>query len=120
MSNYPDFGIQTRWFSIRFTICQFRESYWPAAYSDSSSMDLFVPFPGNQTLWAVARSCWLTERLGVDPLDSEALASVVPEPPYECKAEGCEFETEDYGAFLTHDEREHAPEASHHTDQEGR
>jgi hypothetical protein len=119
MSKHSDIGIQSRWFTIELTICQFRESYWPTAYSDSSSVDLFIPFPGNRTLWAAASSRWLAEQLGIDPLDSEALASVVPDPPHKCKAEGCEFETEDYGTFLTHDEREHAPRASRQTDQEG-
>ena len=120
MSKHSDLGIQTRWFTIELTICQFRESYWPAAYRGSSSVDLFVSLPGNRTLWAAAGSWWLAEQLGIDPLGSEALASIVPEPPHECRAEGCEFETEDYGAFLTHDEREHAPEANRHGEQEGR
>ena len=119
MSKHSDFGIQSRWFTIELTICQFRESYWPTAYSGSSSVDLFVPLPGNRTLWTAASSRWLAEQLGIDPLGSEALASIVPDPPHKCKAEGCEFETEDYGAFLTHDEREHAPRASRQTDQEG-
>ncbi|EMA54367.1 hypothetical protein [Halococcus salifodinae] len=120
MSKHSDIGIQSRWFTIDLTICQFRESYWPAAYSGSSSVDLFVPLPGNRTLWAAASSRWLAEQLGIDPFSSEALASVVPDPPHNCKAEGCEFETEDYSVFLTHDEREHAPEANHHAEQEGR
>ena len=120
MSKHSDIGIQTRWFTIELTICQFRESYWPAAYRGSSSVDLFVSLPGNRTLWAAAGSWWLAEQLGIDPLGSEALASIVPEPPHECRAEGCEFETEDYGAFLTHDESEHAPEANRHGEQEGR
>jgi hypothetical protein len=119
MSKHSDFGVRSRWFTIEFTICQFRESYWPTAYSGSSSMDLFVPLPGNRTLWAAASSWWLAEQLGIGPLGSEAFASIVPEPPHECRAEGCEFETEDYGTFLTHDEREHAPGASRQTDQEG-
>ena len=119
MSKHSDFDIQTRWFSIELTICQFCESYWPAAYSGSSSVDLFVPLPRNRTLWAAASSRWLAEQLGIDPFSSEPLASVVPELPHKCKTEGCEFETEDYGAFLTHDVREHAPGASRQTDQEG-
>ena len=119
MSKYPDFSVHTQWFTIEFTICQFRESYWPTAYSGSSSVDLFVPLPKNRTLWAAVSSRWLAERLGIDPLGSEALASIVPDPPHECKAEGCEFETEDYGTFLIHDEREHAPEVNRHAEQEG-
>jgi hypothetical protein len=120
MSKHSDFSIRIRWFSIALTVCQFRESNWPAAYSDTRSVDLFVPLPGTRTLWVAASSWWLAERLDVDSSGSKALASVVPEPPHKCNAEGCEFETEDYGTFLTHDAREHAPEASHHTEQEGR
>ena len=119
MSTHSDIDIQTRWFSLDLTVCQFRESWWPSAYSGGHSVDLFVPLPGDRTLWAAASSWWLAERFGSDPLGSEALASVVPEPPHECKAEGCEFETESYGAFLTHDEREHAPESNHFPEQEG-
>jgi hypothetical protein len=120
MSKHSGVGIQTRWFSIELTVCQFRESYWPSVYSGTHSGDLFVPLPGNRTLWVAASSWWLAKRLGGDPSGSTALASVVPEPPHKCNAEGCEFEAEDYGTFLTHDAREHAPEASHHTEQEGR
>jgi hypothetical protein len=118
MSKHSDFSIRTRWFSIELTVCQFRENYLPAAYSGTHSVDLFVPLPGNRTLWVAACSWWLVERLGVDPPGSKALASVVPEPPHKCKAEGCEFETENYGTFLTHDEREHAPEANADASQE--
>lgn len=83
-------------------------------------MDLFVPLPGTRTLWVAVSSWWLAERLGVDPFGSEALANVVPEPPHECEAEGCEFQTDDYGVFLTHDEREHASRTERHTEREDR
>jgi hypothetical protein len=120
MSDHSDFSIRTRWFTVEVSICQFRDRYWPTAYRGTSSVDLFAPLPGTRTLWVAISSWWLAERLGVDSPGSEALASVVPEPPHKCKADGCEFVTEDYGTFLTHDEREHAPEASRHTEQKGR
>ena len=119
MSKHSDIRVQTQWFTIELSVCQFRESWWPAAYRGGHSVDLFVPLPENRTLWIAASSRWLEKQFGIDPLSSDALASVVPDPPHECKAEGCEFETEDYGTFLIHDEREHAPEATHHADQEG-
>ena len=120
MSNHSDIGVQTRWFSLELTICQFRESYWPSVYSGSTSVDLFVPLPGDRTLWAAASSWWLAEQFGFDPFDSEALTSIVPEPPHECEVEGCEFETENYGAFLMHDAREHVPESNRCPEQGGR
>jgi hypothetical protein len=89
-------------------------------YSSTNSVDLFVPLPGNRTLWVAASSWWLTEQLGFDPFGSDALASTVPEPLHECSAEGCEFETDNYGAFLTHDVREHVPDVDGHAEQEGR
>lgn len=118
MSKHPDFRIRTRWFNIELAVCQFRKRYSPTAYTGPKSVDLFVPFPGNRTLWIAASSRWLTKRLGSNPSGTKALASVIPEPPHKCKAEGCEFKTEDYGAFLTHDVREHAPEANGDASQE--
>lgn len=120
MSRHSDFRIRSRWFSLELTVCQFRESNWPAAYSGTHSVDVFIPLLGTRTLWVAASSWWLAERLGFDSFGSGALASVVPEPPHECKADGCEFEIENYGAFLTHDVREHAPSIDDHAEQEGR
>jgi hypothetical protein len=120
MSDHSDFSIHTRWFTVEINICQFRDGYCPAAYGGASSVDLFAPLPGTRTLWMAMSSWWLAERLGIDPFGSEALASVVPEPPHECKVEGCEFQTDDYGVFLTHDEREHAPRTNRHTEREDR
>jgi hypothetical protein len=118
MDNHPDFSIRTRWFNIELAICQFRESYSPTAYRGIHSVDLFVPFPGNRTLWIATSSRWLAKRLGGDPSGTKVLASVVPEPPHKCKSEGCEFETENYGTFLTRNEREHAPESNADASQE--
>lgn len=115
MSKHSALSIQAQWFSIELTICQFRENNWPTAYSGTHSVDLFVPLPGIRTLWIAASSRWLAERLG---FDSGALASVVPDPPHECKADGCEFKTKNYGTFLTHDVREHAPQIDVRTEQE--
>ena len=120
MNKHSDFNIGTRWFSFELTVCQFRESNWPTAYSGTRSVDLFVPLPRNRTLWVAASSWWLAEQIGLDPHDSDALASVVPEPPHKCKADSCEFKTENYGEFLMHDAREHAPSTEGHTEQEGR
>jgi hypothetical protein len=120
MSEHSDLSIQTRWFSIELTICQFRESNWPTAYTGLKSVDLFVPLPGTRTLWLAVSSWWLVERFGGDPSDSKTLASVVPEPPHKCKAKGCEFKTDNYGTFLTHDAREHAPQITDHAEQEDR
>ena len=109
LPDHVDAGIRTKRLTVEVSLCEFRESLRPAVFADEKSMDLFVPLPGERALWIALCSWWLSERLGNEPRLGSDLAEIVPEPPHECVADGCEYKTENYGMFLLHDQREHYP-----------
>lgn len=106
-TSHADISVRTRWFTVEITLCAFREGISPVAYADSKSVDAFVPLPGKRTLWVALCSWWLADRLGIDTRTDNPLGDMIPQPPHECAVEGCDFVSENYGVFLTHDVREH-------------
>lgn len=108
ISSWADGGITSRFLSAEVTVCEFRESLVPDAKTGHSSADVFVPLPGERTLWVVLKSDWLAAHR--DGLPGAALSEITPDPPYDCEVDGCEYSTDNYGSFLVHDQREHYPD----------
>lgn len=108
ISPFADGGITSRFLSVELTVCKFREGLLPDAKTGHSSADVFVPLPGERTLWVVLKSDWLADRR--DGLPGMGLSEIVSDPPYNCEVDGCEYTTDNYGSFLVHDQREHYPE----------
>lgn len=100
MLGYTDFELDTRWFDLEVSLCQWRETWRPNGNRYADGGDVFIPLPFGRTLWVCLFSPYIEYKRSGE-------GSLTPDPPHECAVDGCGYETDSYGAFLTHDERHH-------------
>lgn len=108
VASWADTGFATRFLTAEFSVCQWRESLAPKVMAEQSDADVFIPLPGERTLWIALSSEWLWDRYGdFSEIETDGLFG---EPPAECEEEDCHYEPETWSDLFVHDERHHRPD----------